>query len=115
MKLLLSILCAVNLVLLASATHADTPPPHRPPPLERPDTLKLRDIRLREAVQRGEISAAEARRLRQLYRRHDAIRLQQPAWPQASMPHADAPPHAWHRWRKKQDRLHQPPPAEAGD
>ena len=33
------------------------------PPLERPDTLKLRELRLREAVLRGEISEEEALRL----------------------------------------------------
>lgn len=108
MKLLLSIFCAAILALGAAHARADTPP--APQPLERPDTLKLRDIRLREAVQRGEISEAEAHRLRQLYRRHDAVRLPQPRWPHASMPAADAPPRAWHRWRKKQDRLHNPPP-----
>ena len=110
MKPLLSILLGI---LLASASHtavADDAPPPRLPPLERPDTLKLRELRLREAVVRGEISEEEAQRLRQFYRRHDAIRLYPPHKRQASMPAGDQPPPKdWLRWRRKQDRLNAPP------
>lgn len=110
MKPLLSILLGI---LLASASHtavADDAPPPRLPPLERPDALKLRELRLREAVVRGEISEEEARRLRQFYRRHDAIRLHPPHKRQASAPGNEAPPPKdWLRWRRKQDRLNAAP------
>lgn len=113
MKSLLSILCSTLLAVSLQQAHADDPPPPLPP-LERPDTLKLRELRLREAVLRGEISEEEALRLRQFYRRHDAMRLHLPPRRLSSMPANDAPPPLWQRWRKKQDRLNAPPPAPPG-
>lgn len=112
MKSLLSILCGIVLACNAGLALADDAPPPRLPPLKRPDTLKLRELRLREAVLRGEISEEEAQRLRQFYRRHDAIRLYPSPKRLASMPPGDAPPPKdWLRWRRKQDRLNAPPPA----
>jgi len=116
MKPLLSIFTGILLAFTSYAAFADDAPPPRLPPLERPDTLKLRELRLREAVARGEISEDEAQRLRQFYRRHDAIRLYPPHKRQASAPGGDGPPPKdWLRWRRKQDRLNAPPPALPAD
>lgn len=116
MKPLLSMLLCWVMLGIGNAAHASPPPPGiNTPPLERADVLRLRELRLREAVVRGEISEEEARRLRQFYRRHDAIRLRLPPDRQASMPAEEAPPKAWQRWRKKQDRLNAPPPDSGQD
>lgn len=116
MKPLLSMLLCWIMLGIGNAAHASPPPPGTPPPvLERADVLRLRELRLREAVVRGEISEEEARRLRQFYRRHDAIRLHLPPARQASMPAEEAPPKAWQRWRKKQDRMNAPPPDSGPD
>ncbi len=116
MKPLLSMLLCWAMLGISNAAHASPPPPGTTPPmLERADVLRLRELRLREAVVRGEISEEEARRLRQFYRRHDAIRLHMPPARLASMPAAEAPPKAWQRWRKKQDRLNAPPPGSGPD
>lgn len=115
MKPLLSMISAILLATLAAGAAA-APPPDAPllPPEQKaqPDThkQKLRDLRLREAVLRGDISEEEARRLRHLHKRHDALRLPPQRRQQASLPAQDAPPKAWHRWRKKQDTLNAPHP-----
>lgn len=110
MKLLLPPLICCLLLSLPHLAHADEPLPGPGPGLqaERNDTLRLRELRLREAVLRGEISEEEARRLKKFYRHHDALRLQ-PPHRLASMPGGEPPPQAWRRWRKKQDRLNAPP------
>ncbi|MFC3626687.1 hypothetical protein ACFOKJ_11195 [Vogesella amnigena] len=77
--------------------------------VERLDSLRLRELRLKEAVERGELSREEARRLRRYYRRHDAVRLPVPADAVDSQPDAPAGRKDWHRWRKKQDRLNAAP------
>jgi|UPI0003646375 hypothetical protein len=116
MKSLLSMLLCWLVFSAGNAAHANPPPQGiNAPPLERADALRLRELRLREAVVRGEISEEEARRLRQFYRRHDAIRLHLPPDRLASMPAGEAPPKAWQRWRKKQDRLNAPPPEGGPD
>lgn len=116
MKPLLSMLLCWVMLGIGNAAHASPPPPGiNTPPQERADVLRLRELRLREAVVRGEISEEEARRLRQFYRRHDAIRLHLPPDRLASMPAGEAPPKAWQRWRKKQDRLNAPPPEGGPD
>jgi hypothetical protein len=110
MKPLLSMLLCCMAANFATVAQADEPPPGMPAPLARPDALRLRELRLREAVVRGEISTEEAQRLRQFYHRHDAMRLNMPPRRQASAPAGDEAPKAWHRWRKRQDRLNAPPP-----
>ncbi|UDM16308.1 hypothetical protein [Vogesella sp. XCS3] len=116
MKSLLSMLLCWLVFSAGNTALANPPPPgNNAPPLERADALRLRELRLREAVVRGEISEEEARRLRQFYRRHDAIRLHLPPDRLASMPAGEAPPKAWQRWRKKQDRLNAPPPEGGPD
>ncbi|MEQ6291233.1 hypothetical protein ACFPAG_11510 [Vogesella sp. GCM10023246] len=70
------------------------------------DSQRLRELRLREAIDRGELSREEAKRLRQYYRRHDALRPYPPQSGMASQPYGRQPAEKdWRRWRKKQDRL----------
>ena len=76
---------------------------------ERLDSLRLRELRLKEAVERGELSREEARRLRQYYRRHDAVRLPLPPEAAENQPDGRSGKKDWHRWRKKQDRLNAVP------
>ncbi|WP_174872877.1 hypothetical protein [Vogesella oryzae] len=73
------------------------------------DTLRLRELRLKEAIDRGELSPEEARRLRQFYRRHEAVRPFPPASGLDNPPDGQQEGKGWRRWRKKQDRLNAQP------
>lgn len=112
MKSLLSIIIAALLGGLPTLASASPPgPPPGAPPWEQPppETQRLRELRLREAVLRGEISEEEAHRLRRFYKRHDAMRLPPGRRHLASQPAGESPPpKAWQRWRKKQDTLYAP-------
>lgn len=78
----------------AQAAVEGSPPPNR-----------LRDVRLREAVERGEITQEEARAIRHLQRWH---RLAEPPR-DASEPQRQRPPRH-QRWRQQQDTQRTPPP-----
>ncbi|SCK11391.1 hypothetical protein [Vogesella sp. LIG4] len=74
---------------------------------DRVDSLRLRELRLKEAIDRGELSPEEADRLRQHYRQHELLRPNLQPGP-ASEP-AHSPQKEWRRWRKNQDRLNAAP------
>ncbi|GHD70583.1 hypothetical protein ACFSQE_01995 [Vogesella fluminis] len=98
--LLLLALLAGNSALAAPPWRADNGPPAWQAGAAPPH--RLRDLRLREAVERGELTREEAHALKQLRRWHYLPPDGDAAGPGPRHERGDRPPHH-QRWRQQQD------------